>query len=204
MITTMDIDEELSGLWDFTDPVGSLARLRQARDAATGTRRAVLGTQVARAHGLSDDVAAGDAELDAVDIADPVVAQRVALERGRLRMTGGDPAAAREQFVAAADGPDEALVVDAVHMLAIVDTAAEADWTERGLALARASSDPRVVRWEGPLLNNHGWNHADTGRDAEALAVLREAEAWYAEHGTTRQQQNARDYVADLLRRVEG
>jgi tetratricopeptide (TPR) repeat protein len=88
-------------------------------------------------------------------------------------------------FAAKLDG----LAVDAAHMVPIVSGGAEgAQWTERGLALARSSADPKARALLPALLNNHAWNLHDQGRFDEALPVFRDAEsAW---HATGRQPQS--------------
>ena len=194
---------ELDGLWTFDDVPASERRLRAAVDAHDGPCADELRTQVARALGLQQRFDDAHAILDALPTVDPVVAQRVSLERGRLFNTFGDKARAREEFaVAHALAADEFLTVDALHMLAIADRDSSERWTVEGLAAARASADPRVQRWEGSLLNNQAWNLADAGRESDALDVFREAEAWFAEFGSAAQIHVARWSVAHLLRRV--
>ncbi|NHB83623.1 hypothetical protein G7085_00015 [Tessaracoccus sp. HDW20] len=87
-------------------------------------------------------------------------------------------------------------------MLAIVDPANSEDWTRRGLHRALTSSDAEVEAWQGSLLNNHGWNLADAGREVEALHFLRRAEVWFSDHGTERQRVLALWSVAHLQRRT--
>lgn len=193
----------LDSLWDFSDVDTSLERLRDARDAASGPMRDELSTQVARAHGLGGDFDAGHAELDDIASSDPVVAQRVALERGRLINSDGDPDGAVPLFLAAFQaGADDYCTVDALHMLAIADVDNEAVWTEQALERIAASTDPRVQRWEGRVLNNHAWNLADEGDEEAALEVFREAQEWFEGHGTAQQVHTARWSVAHLLRRL--
>ncbi|NHB83622.1 hypothetical protein G7085_00010 [Tessaracoccus sp. HDW20] len=58
------------------------SELRSLRDAAIGTARDELSTQVARALGLQGRYEEADAELDAIMSSAPVVLQRIELERG--------------------------------------------------------------------------------------------------------------------------
>ena len=121
----------LDGLWDFDDPSISEQRFRRALDeAAAGSCVAYeLTTQLARALGLQgrfDDAAALLDTVAAIGAAlPPVVRVRLALERGRVLHSAGDPAAAVGQFrdaLALADGiGEDFLAVDAAHMLAIAD-----------------------------------------------------------------------------------
>ena len=89
-------------------------------------------------------------------------------------------------------------------MLAIVEPpASAAAWTERGVELARASTDAKARGLLPALLNNHAWNLHDGGRYDEALRAFREAEvAW---HATGRQPQGriATWSVARCLRSLQ-
>ena len=88
----------LDELWDFSDPAGSEARLRQAaHDQTDAAARAELETQVARALGLQERYAEAHAILDGIDVSGDVVAARAALERGRLHNSAGDPERAESQ-----------------------------------------------------------------------------------------------------------
>jgi tetratricopeptide (TPR) repeat protein len=130
---------------------------------------------------------------------------RYLLERGRTYNSGGDKERAKPLFVeaweVASAGKLEGLAVDAAHMVPIVVGGAEgAEWTRRGVELARRSTDAKARALLPALLNNHAWNLHDEGRHAEALPVFREAEdAWLA---TGRQPQGriARWSVARCLR----
>lgn len=194
---------ELDALWDFSDLRASHRQLTQALEDAEGTRRDELRTQVARALGLLGDMPGAHEELDAIRSEDPVLRQRVDLERGRLFATGGPAVEAAPCLERARDlDADEFLTVDAHHMLAIVDGDHSAQHTDAGLARARASKDQRVRRWEGALLNNHGWNLVDRGQLVEALAVFKKAERWFAEHGTPEQAAMAHETVQETAARL--
>ena len=100
---------------------------------------------------------------------------RIDLERGRLRRSGGDAEAALPLFEAAFATalaiPHEFLAVDAAHMVAIAapDFETRLAWSNRGIDLARASSDPEVTSWLGSLFNNVGWDYFDAGDYETAL-----------------------------------
>src|SRR6185369_10354929 len=87
-VTDLEFAHQLVDWWDFADLGTSQARFaRAAAVEPVAARRASLLTQVARAQGMQDALAAGHATLDALgepaDLADePAV--RAALERGRL------------------------------------------------------------------------------------------------------------------------
>lgn len=164
-------------LWDFQDPAGSEGRFRAAAHGRPSPEADAWATQVARALGLQERYDEGHAVLDALDSDDAEVRCRVALERGRLWRSAGDPDAARPFFESAADlAPADSLRVDAWHMLALVLPRPEStDLTRRALETARGSSEPAARAWEASLLNNLGMEHADDGDFAGALPVFEEA-----------------------------
>jgi tetratricopeptide (TPR) repeat protein len=183
---------DVDALWEFEDPAGSEARFRELQAEAM--------TQRARAVGLQRRFDEADRLLDeAAGLAGTARTRtRVLLERGRVRNSAGDAASARPLFQEAFEtADDEALKVDAAHMLGIVD---DPSWTERALALAEASTDPKARRWRGSLLNNLGWARHDAGNYGEALALFQAALAERREHGTARQLQVARWCLARCLR----
>lgn len=198
---------DLRALWDFDNPAGSEQRFRTAAATAEGAERLVLLTQVARALGLQERYAEAAAVLDDLAVGDDLVAAHVSLERGRLLRSSGDPAAAGAHFEAAARSAaaagDDALLVDARHMVALV--AAPADQlalTEEALELACRSTDPAARRWEASLLNNIGMVHADAGDWAAALASFEQALAVRERSGTPAEQRVARWMVAWALRNL--
>ncbi|UMG94977.1 tetratricopeptide repeat protein [Nocardioides sp. TF02-7] len=198
-------------IWDFDDPAGSEHRFRRAAADRRGAERAVLLTQAARAAGLQERYDNAHALLDEVAAADgaddPEVAVRLLLERGRLRRSAGDPAAARPLFeeaaVAAARAGLEELHVDALHMVALAAAPEERRaLTERALAVARAASDPRARDWDASLLNNLAMTWADAGDFAAALAGFEEALAARRRIGDPGATRVARWMVAWALRNL--
>lgn len=194
-------------LWDFDDPAGSEDRFRQAAGLAEGNERLVLLTQVARALGLQEKYDEGHRVLDQLAVNDPVVAARVDLERGRLLRSAGEPEAARPHFeeataTARAHGLD-VLLVDALHMLALVAAPEERPAIEAdALAVARGSDDPAARDWDASLLNNIGMTHADAGDFGAALAAFEEALAARERIGDPGRTRVARWMVAWALRNL--
>jgi tetratricopeptide (TPR) repeat protein len=169
-----------SELWDFDDPAGSEQRFRAAAETAEGTDRLVLLTQVARSLGLQERYDEGHAVLDDLAVDSPEVATRVALERGRLLRSAGEPDEAGPHFdaavVTAREAGLEALHVDALHMAALVAPAEDQQRrTAEALAVARGSSDEAARNWDASLLNNLGMTHADAGDWPAALTAFEEA-----------------------------
>jgi tetratricopeptide (TPR) repeat protein len=179
---------DLDALWDFDDPAGSEARLTDALTRATGDDALVLLTQIARTRSLRRLTADARDTLvpvgAALPSAGPDAAARYWLELGRTWIsavtTPGERtpdalASAREAYLRAIDVASEAgldaLAIDAIHMMAFVDTdpADQLAWNARGLEIARASDDPAARRWEASLRNNLGMALHGAGRDDEAL-----------------------------------
>jgi tetratricopeptide (TPR) repeat protein len=176
-------------LWDFDQPEVSEQRFRAALPNVEGDDRLVLQTQIARTFGLRSRFDEAHALLDRIE---PLLAQAgprpkvlYALERGRTFRSSGAPERASTHFESALTqaeaAGEEALALDAIHMLALVSTGEAAlDWNRRGIAAARAATDPRAQRWAVSMLNNLGYALREQGRLPEALAAfednLREAQ----------------------------
>lgn len=194
--------DEVEGLiartWRFDAPEDSAAQFALLADRADAGSCAavVLRSQQARALGLAGRVAEADALLDEceshIGTAEAEGANRrhararVLIERGRLRNSAGEPAAAAPLFEQAEQQGSAAgvpgLALDAVHMQAIVagalgDHQRAERLNRRALAAARNSADPAARAWAGSLLNNLGWTLFDTGRLDESLEVFTEAVA---------------------------
>ena len=207
---------DLAPLWDFNDPAGSEQRFRDALPTATRDDALILQTQIARTYGLRGDFPKAREILREVEpqlaFAGAEARARHALELGRSHASAAHPAQsvdadakerARAAFLAAHDlalnGKLDALAIDALHMMAFVDTAPEQQlrWDQRALDIATESSQPAAKRWEATLRNNIG--HAlyrqrrydaalaefrravalrERGGDAEALRSARWTEAW--------------------------
>lgn len=193
----------LDANWDFEDAAASEQRFRDALPEMEDAAADELRTQIARALGLQGKFAEALNSLIAISSDDPVVRQRVALERGRVHNSAGDVAEAIPFFLEAQSlAADPYLTVDAMHMLAFTDIARAEDWYRQAMEIAQASADPRVQRWQGSLQNNYAWSLVENGDLSGALEVFREAESWFRAHGTPRQVHIARWSVAHVLRRL--
>ena len=194
--------QTLDLLWNFDDPAVSEARFRAAL-ADPGydvDEQAEIATQLGRAIGLQGRFEEADALLDAVDGDEPTVAVRVLLERGRVLNSGGHPEMAVPLFEQAAELADhlgeDFLAVDALHMLAIADSAHAQTWTRSALEYASTVDDARTKRWMVSLHNNLGWSLHEAGRCAEAMVEFQLAEQWAERVGTPQQQELARAAIA--------
>jgi len=166
------VSDTLRPYWDFDDLDATEARFRDLRAEAL--------TQLARVQGLREDYESGERLLDQVTEQSPRVRIRVDLERGRLRRSAGDKAGAlpffQRAFAAAVTAGEEWLAGDAAHMAALAaapDREGFAAWTNRGLEFARSSD--AASYWEGPLLNNLGWEHFDAEEYEQALELFGQA-----------------------------
>jgi tetratricopeptide (TPR) repeat protein len=178
----IEASAHLSDLFDYDKPAESEERLtRLAQQAlACGNRdlAAESFAQVARAQGVQGYARDAEATLaKAKKLAIGTRARsRIALETGRIaRRTGRtDQAKAliTEAFESAAKAGEDALAADAAHMLALLETGeGSVRWTERGLAIAEASTDPTARRWVGNLAFNAGMNFREGGNH-EAAALM--------------------------------
>ena len=193
----------LDTLWGDFDPEPAGARFREALSTAEGTMADELTTQWARVCGLQGRFQQAHAVLDEIESSDPVVQQRILLERGRLHNSAGDALTARPLFQQAyVLDADPYLTVDALHMLAMVNPSNARYWYELGMKLAQESGDPRVQRWQGSLRNNWAWTLMENSLAQEALYEFIEAEEWFTQHGNARQVHIARWSVAHILRRL--
>lgn len=195
----------LRPLWDFDD--------LDATERRFAALQAEVLTQLARVQGLRGDFEGGERLLaEAAALADtPAVRARLAVERGRLKRSAGDPAAAfplfEEAFAIASEAEEEFLAADAAHMAAIAteDLAVAEAWAQRGIDLAESSGDPDVRYWVGPLLNNLGWSRYDAGDYEAALdAFERALAARERDPSRPREIELAREAVDEARRALAG
>jgi tetratricopeptide (TPR) repeat protein len=191
----------LDRLWEFEDPKLSEQRFRDAMadQQYDADEKAELATQLGRAIGLQGRFDEADALLDSIDGEEPTVGVRILLERGRLLNLSGHAAMAVPLFEQAAELADhlgeEFLAVDALHMLAVADSAHAEPWTRSALEYASTAHDPQTRRWMVALHHNLGRELRRAGRSTEALVEFQLAEQWAERFGTPAQQQHAREAI---------
>jgi tetratricopeptide (TPR) repeat protein len=200
--------EELDALWTFSDPVASEAAFRAAISSTDDpASRAVLGTQLARALGLQERYDEADRVLERVDAAVPAIRARVALERGRLRNSGGHPEDAVGFFqnatVIAEAAGEHFLWVDALHMLGIAEPAASETHTAEALTVLDSVTDRRTQRWRISLHNNRGWTLFDAGELTAALREFEQALRDAEEYGTEEQRDWAREAIEECQEAID-
>lgn len=193
---------DLSALWDFNDPAASERRFLSALHTATGDDALILQTQIARTYGLRKEFSKARDLLSSIEArtktAGPEARIRFALELGRTyasathapeSLTSGSKERARTAYRSALDiaraVPLDGLAIDAIHMLAFVDTAPadQLKWGLQALAVVEASTQAPAKQWEPSVRNNVGYALHQLGRYEEALAQFRQAVA-IRERGT--------------------
>lgn len=175
---------DLRTLWDFRRPELSEERFREAAQTADarGERAYFVEalTQLARTHGLQERFDDAHRTLDLAEGAlEPGMDRprvRLLLERGRTVNSGGDRVASRSYFVEAYElataAGEDALALDAAHMLGIVEDGDEQlRWSLAAIDVAEASEDARLRGWLGPLYNNTGWTLLERGDATGALEL---------------------------------
>ena len=185
---------DLAPLWDFSNPDLSEQRFRTALASAGGDDALVLQTQIARTHGLRKDFAKARELLESIE---PEIATagfearaRYSLELGRTYASAAhtpesQTPESRELARAAYDsalakaraGKLDGLMIDAIHMLAFVDTdsADQLKWGLEALAVVKASDQPAATKWEASIRNNIGYALHQLGRFDEALVQFNQA-----------------------------
>jgi tetratricopeptide (TPR) repeat protein len=185
---------DLVSLWDFNQPELSEQRFRAALASASPDDALILQTQIARSYGLRRDFERAQQILNSIQpqIAGAATEVRVRyeLELGRTLASAKHAAdsqipavkeQARARYLRALElakaGHLDALAIDAVHMLAFVDTAPtdQLKWGEEALAIALSSSQPAARKWEASMRNNIGYALHQLKRYDEAFAQFQQA-----------------------------
>ena len=183
---------DVSSLWDYSDPEASEQRFRQAVVGATGDDSLILRTQIARTYGLRSNFVQARRILleirDAVPGASPETQVRYELELGRTytstaHLPDEQTPESRENarvlyaaaFERARDAGLDALAIDALHMMATVDTEPcdQLMWDLKAIAYMESSLQPEAKKWEGSLRNNVGYANHLLGNYEEALVQYR-------------------------------
>lgn len=204
---------DFDSLWDYDHPAETETKFRELLPTAETSKNlpyhAQLLTQIARTQGLQRKFAEAHQTLDQVEklLTEPDRRTRVRylLERGRVLNSSGNPSGSKPLFVhawgLARNSGEDALAVDAAHMVAIVELPEkQVDWNLRALDLAEKSADQKARKWKGSLYNNIGWTFFDSKEYGKALDMFRKALESRQEQGQTREVLIARWCVAKALR----
>lgn len=176
-------DTDIDSLWDFADAAGTEAKLmalRQHLGAKKDHAKLMeLDTQLARAQGLQERYAHALATLETMherlEPGEARAAVRYELEMGRVLRSSGNPSGSGDYFERAAklarEAGEEALEIDARHMLALVEPepARRIQINIDALERAAAATDPRARRWRGSLWNNTGMDFHELGELDRAM-----------------------------------
>lgn len=210
---------DIQALWDHSNPALSEQRFREALGTASSEEALLLQTQIARTHGIRKDFARAREVLDAIapqaTVASPQVRVRYFLELGRTyasathaqeAITPAQREQARTHFMQAFEAArtsrlDEA-AIDALHMMAFVDTEprAQLEWDLKALAHMEGSDQPDAKKWEASLRNNVGYARHLMGEYDEALRQFRLSLAAHERAGRPRNVRIARWMIAWTLR----
>jgi tetratricopeptide (TPR) repeat protein len=196
---------DIDSLWDFSDPVGSEARFRELllskeRLEDPSITAEVL-SQIARAEGFQQRFPEASATLLRTvpmwNRISPRARCRVLLEAGRFEHSCGHPGSGERLFLAALSVADrageEALAIDATHMLGIVTLGqTRIAWGIRAIERAEHSSEEKAWHWLGTLYGNLGCSYLEVGDLEDAMKMFRAAEVWSKTHGRVEQHRKAR------------
>ncbi|HEY2190075.1 MAG TPA: hypothetical protein VGH48_16080 [Caldimonas sp.] len=196
---------DINALWNYAKPELSEQRFVAAMAGASDDDRLVLKTQIARTHGLRGDFDAARrilAELsEAQATASAEVRVRYFLELGRTYASPVHPEAtqtpenleaARSHYMRAFELAEaaqlDALAIDALHMMVVVDTTPEQqlEWNLRALAYMERSPQADAKKWEGSLRNNVGYAKRLQGDFDGALEQFRLSRLAYERTGNIR------------------
>ena len=166
----------ISQLWDYNNPDLSEERFRLVLLTASAEDSLILQTQIARTYGIRKNFS--QAQKILTDIQPQIqnasleTKSHYYLELGRTYCSATHPPEsqsaevielARSAYMQALkfsqEGNLDNLTIDALHMLAFVDTSPEdqISWNRKALALMNASSQQNAKKWEGSLHNNIGY-----------------------------------------------
>ncbi len=204
---------DFDSLWDYDHPAETETKFRELLPAAETSKNASyhaqLLTQIARTQGLQRKFVEAQETLDQAEqlLTEPDrrTRVRILLERGRVLNSSGNSSGSKPLFLQAWDlarnSGEDALAVDAAHMVAIVELPEkQLDWNLRALDLAEKSGDPRARKWKGSLYNNIGWTLFEGKKYDEALDMFQKALAWRQEQRQAPEARIARWCVAKTLR----
>lgn len=210
---------DISTLWDFNKPEISEERFRSMLVTASADDALILHTQIARSYGLRGDFVQARQILSGIEPqiqnASAEAKVRYHLELGRTYSSAthtpeSQTAEIRElarsaylrAFELAQRAKLDSLAIDALHMMAFVDTAPEAQvkWNHKAIALMQSSSQQDARKWAGSLHNNTGYALHLLGRYDDALAEFDLALAAHEQDGNPQKIRIAYWMIAWTLR----
>lgn len=206
-------------LWDFGKPELSEQRFRSALATASADETLILQTQIARTYGIRRDFSQAQkilAELEPqIQNANDEVKVYYYLELGRTYSSATHSpesqtvevkelarSAYMRAFELAKNGKLDSLAIDALHMMALVDTAPneQVEWNRKAITLMHASPQQDAKKWEGSLRNNLGYALHLLGHFEDALLEFKLALAARERDGSPHAVRIAQWMIAWTLR----
>lgn len=216
----MNID--ISVLWDFNQPEKSEERFRAALSTASANDALILQTQIARTFGLRRNFPEAQkilAEIKSkIQNASDEARVQYYLELGRTYSSATHPPEsqttevkelARSAFLQAVElaqnGKLDSLAIDALHMMAFLDTSPEeqVELNRKAIALMQSSSQPDAKKWAGSLHNNTGYALHLSGQYQDALVEFKLALGAHERGGNTQKIRIAHWMIAWTLRALD-
>ena len=203
----------LDSLWNYGDPKGTEEKFRslleEAKSSGDNSYYAQLLSQIARTQGLQRKFGEAHEILDNVEkmLTDDMVVARIRyyLERGRAFSSSNHPDKARPLFMKSyelgKENNEGFFIVDAVHMLGIVDKGEDSlKWNELAIKTAEESEDKRAKGWLGSLYNNTGWSLHDMKEYERARDYFERNVKWQEERNSKQELFIAKWCVAHTYR----
>lgn len=181
--------QDFDTLWNYHQPAETEKKFRELLNDsdADNPYQLELQTQIARTYslrGLFDEAHTLLNETEKL-LSDTFMTAHVRyhLERGRTYNSSGNKTKAKVHFEQALNVAlqlnQDTYAIDALHMLAIVASAAESiQLNEEALLLAEKSVQATAKNWLGSLYNNLGWSYFDLQDYEKALSIFLRALQW--------------------------
>ena len=189
-------------LWDFNNPAESEKRFQSALETASPNEALILKTQIARTYGLRHDHEKARQILVEIQLQTNEASAKVKvyyhLELGRTLASathsdesqteeakGQARSAYMQAFELAKESQLDYLAVDALHMMAFIDTdpKGQLEWDQKALEYMQASAQEETKKWEASLRNNIGYALHSLERYEDALTEFRAALALREKEG---------------------
>lgn len=191
-----NISVDFNKMWNYSDPTGTREKFKDLLASSEDKNLDYvlqLKTQIARTHSLKAEFKEAHNILNEVEenLSDETIVAKVRyfLERGRTYNSANEKEKAKALFVSAFDLSNEFKLdnytIDAAHMVAIAESDLDNKvlWSEKGIEIAKNSSDDKVKRWIGVFYNNTGWDLFEAKRYDEALEKFVSCRSFHKEMG---------------------
>ena len=208
-----NINVDFNKMWNYSDPAGTREKFKDLLVNCENKNLDYilqLKTQIARTHSLKAEFGEAHNILNEVEekLNDETIVAKIRyfLERGRTYNSANEKDKAKTLFVSAFDLSNEFeldnYAIDAAHMVAIAENDLDDKilWSEKGIDIAKNSSDDKVKRWIGMFYNNTGWDLFEAKRYDEALEKFLNCRSFHMEMGNKSNEDIARWSIAKTYR----